>query len=166
MINNSDSEKVKNKIGSETSGNSAVKLIFEVIEKLHAEGSTIIYTSHYMEEVERLCQNIAILDHGKVVAVGTKAELIEVIRGVDTIEIELDPEIDSGLQDKILSHFGDMSPTIDAGLLVLRTEDGSNKLGEIVNFLTGIGVPVKRIHVREPNLENVFLYLTGKGLRD
>ena len=139
-------------------------LIFEVIEKLNEEGSTIIYTSHYMEEVERLCRNIAILDHGKVVAVGTRAELIALTEGRDTIEIELLNETEE--PDSVLKTFEDMDPSFGEGSLQLRTVEGSRKVSEIVGRLANINHPVKSITVREPNLENVFLHLTGKELRD
>lgn len=140
-------------------------LIFEVIEKLHDEGVTIVYTSHYMEEVERLCQNITIIDGGRVIATGTKSELIGLIGGLDTIEIELG-EIEPSKKDALISDLRDMEPIFDNGTMYLKTESGSEKLGKLVNDLTGKGCVVKKILVREPNLENVFLHLTGKGLRD
>lgn len=140
-------------------------LIFDVIEKLHGMGVTIVYTSHYMEEVERLCQNITILDHGKVIAQGTKSELIALIGVVDTIEIDLGEasETDAGI---VTEKFHEMQPSLKENILFLKTENGSEKLGGIISVLSDSGVMIKRVHVREPNLENVFLHLTGKELRD
>ncbi|MCX6645887.1 MAG: ABC transporter ATP-binding protein [bacterium] len=140
-------------------------LIFEVIEKLHEEGVTIVYTSHYMEEVERLCQNITIIDHGKVIANGTKPELIGLIGELDTIEIEFEKE-DIAADAGLLEQFKAMEPSFTDGVLSLKAQNGSDKLGAIINQLTEKGREVKRVHVREPNLENVFLHLTGKELRD
>jgi len=140
-------------------------LIFEVIERLHEEGVTIIYTSHYMEEVERLCQNIAIVDRGKVIAEGTKEELIARIGGVDAVEIHTD-ELSREHKDRVSGDFGEMEPVFSDGKLVLKTERAGEKLGGIIKKLNDAGIYVRDVHVREPNLENVFLHLTGKGLRD
>ncbi|MFH1676812.1 MAG: ATP-binding cassette domain-containing protein, partial [bacterium] len=140
-------------------------LIFEVIEKLHSEGITIIYTSHYMEEVERLCKNIVIIDRGVVIARGTKEELIELIGGIDTVEIE--PEkFDESREDIYSRIFPDLQPSFMEGLLLLRTENATGKLSGIIETLGSNGIKIKRVVVREPNLENVFLHLTGKELRD
>jgi ABC-2 type transport system ATP-binding protein len=140
-------------------------LIFEVIEKLHDEGATIIYTSHYMEEVERLCQNIAILDHGKVIAIGTRHELIESIGGVDTIEIDLE-SIDAGSQTELMTEFESMAPNFRDSKLLLKAPNGSRVLGAVIERLNRPGVEIKSVQIHEPNLESVFLHLTGKELRD
>lgn len=140
-------------------------LIFEVIESLHEKGVTIIYTSHYMEEVERLCHDIAIVDHGRVIANGTKEELIALIGGVDVIEIEVDQMAESG-REKVREMYADMSPKFVDGRIFLNTKSGGIKLGEIITRINSTGTYVKNAHVREPNLENVFLHLTGKELRD
>lgn len=141
-------------------------LIFEVIEKLHEKGITIIYTSHYMEEVERLCQKITILDHGRIIADGTRNELVSLVSGVDTLEIELDETRTVPSGEILEGELKSMEPRLVDGKLILKTENGSEKLSRIINVLSGSGAGVKRINVREPNLETVFLYLTGKGLRD
>jgi ABC-2 type transport system ATP-binding protein len=140
-------------------------LIFEVIEKLHRDGITIVYTSHYMEEVERLCQRIAIMDHGKVVACGTLDELIALTGRVGTVEIQFD-ESDKPKVESYIKTISSMAPIIGDSTLVLSVEDGNKALGGIITGLANAGVNVKRVQVREPNLEHVFLKLTGKELRD
>jgi len=140
-------------------------LIFEVIEKLHGEGVTIVYTSHYMEEVERLCQGIAIIDHGKVIASGTKSDLIALIGELDLVEIEIEG-LEASQEEAIRCGLADMDPTFSDGTLILRTADGSGKLGGVIGFLTEKKAIVRRVTVKEPDLESVFLHLTGKELRD
>ena len=158
-------------------------LIFEVIEKLHRDGATVVYTSHYMEEVERLCQRIAILDHGKVIACGSLDELIAMTGGKSSVEVEFDPsdrekvgnvadltplpplhKVERGSVDDVGNRIAITS--LGESTLVLSVEDGNAVLGSVVASLSSAGVNVRRVQVREPNLEHVFLKLTGKELRD
>ena len=140
-------------------------LIFEVIERLHVDGVTIVYTSHYMEEVDRLCNRIAILDRGKVIACGTKNELMSITGGKDTIEVRID-ELDEAVSARALALFPDMQPTLADGRLVLIVESGDDSLGDVISQLTRSNIKVKRVEVKRPSLEQVFLSLTGKELRD
>ncbi len=134
--------------------------IFEMVEGLRKDGTTVIYTTHYMEEAERLCDSIAIIDHGRVIANGTKEELVEqsfgrhsdvLMRFASSVQNAADWATPRGgtLQDGV-AHFAVAQPTEIATLLDAAARDGL----EVVDVV-----------LRRPNLESVFLHLTGRDLR-
>jgi len=135
--------------------------IFEMIEKLHQEGMSIIYTTHYMEEAERLCERIAIVDHGKVIALGTHAELVR-----DAF----------GSRSEVLARFAGADERITAWVAQRggRSVDGAAQFtiehpSEIATLLEDsmkAGFELMDVSLRKPNLESVFLQLTGRELRD
>lgn len=128
-------------------------LIFERIEQLKGEGRTIVYTTHYMEEAQRLCERVAIIDHGKILALDTVERLLTAHGGVAVVEAELEdaPAADTQL------------PGVLEGLS-LRFE--SNEPLQEVARLSGNGVRFRTLHLARPDLESVFLNLTGRRLRD
>jgi len=139
--------------------------IFEVIERLHDEGMTIIYTTHYMEEAERFCDKIAIMDVGRIIALGTLKELREMSDAKDRLTIKL---VD--FDDEIISRIRSAIPTIrfDSTSKTLETdcENISNEISVITNNIQNAGGVIERIYTRGTNLESIFLKLTGKKLRD
>jgi ABC-2 type transport system ATP-binding protein len=139
--------------------------IFEVIERLHDEGMTIIYTTHYMEEAERFCDKIAIMDVGRIIALGTLKELREMSDAKDRLTIKL---VD--FDDEIISRIRSAIPTIrfDSTSKTLETdcENISNEISVITNHIQNAGGVIERIYTRGTNLESIFLKLTGKKLRD
>jgi ABC-2 type transport system ATP-binding protein len=139
--------------------------IFEVIERLHDEGMTIIYTTHYMEEAERFCDKIAIMDVGRIIALGTLKELREMSDAKDRLTIKL---VD--FDDEIISRIRSAIPTIrfDSTSKTLETdcENISNEISVITNHIQNAGGIIERIYTRGTNLESIFLKLTGKKLRD
>ena len=139
--------------------------IFEVIERLHDEGMTIIYTTHYMEEAERFCDKIAIMDVGRIIALGTLKELREMSDAKDRLTIKL---VD--FDDEIISRIRSAIPTIrfDSTSKTLETdcENISNEISVITNHVQNAGGVIERIYTRGTNLESIFLKLTGKKLRD
>jgi ABC-2 type transport system ATP-binding protein len=139
--------------------------IFEVIERLHDEGMTIIYTTHYMEEAERFCDKIAIMDVGRIIALGTLKELREMSDAKDRLTIKL---VD--FDDEIISRIKSAIPTIrfDSTSKTLETdcENISNEISVITNHIQNAGGIIERIYTRGTNLESIFLKLTGKKLRD
>lgn len=139
--------------------------ILEGILELNRQGSTIIYTSHYMEEVEQICSKIAIIDHGRVLACGTTEELKKLLKTGETITIEaiaLDEELLNGL--KSLPHIFDVK--YDNQVLKIRLSNAKHNLVRILNYLTEQGISFGRVFSELPTLNDVFLEITGKELRD
>lgn len=138
--------------------------ILESIKVLNKQGTTIIYTSHYMEEVEALCSRIVIMDNGKLIAEGTKDQLAEYVQEERIAEIELD-QINFSVTEAIKSVYGVKECTL-SGNLVTVVFDKSNHISKIINAISDKGVTITKINMKEANLEDVFLTLTGKTLRD
>lgn len=139
--------------------------ILETVKNLNGEGITVIYTSHYMEEVEYLCTRIAIVDHGKVIALGDKDELKGIVAEKNTIELELSSVTPAMLE----SLRGIKSVTgikTEGNKLIVLSEVGTNLLTEVLSVIAGINVKVLSVKLEETNLESVFLSLTGRALRD
>ncbi len=139
--------------------------ILEGIQKLNREGATIIYTSHYMEEVEQICTRIAIIDKGKNIAVGTKEELKKMIRKTETITIEV-YEISEEILGKLrnLQHVDEVS--FKGQTLEIICGGGKHNLTRILNLLSDNDVQFDRVYSELPTLNDVFLEITGKELRD
>lgn len=139
--------------------------ILEGIVELNRQGSTIIYTSHYMEEVEQICTRIAIIDHGHVLATGTTEELKQMIKTGETITIEaiaLDEALLSGIRE--LPHVFDVS--YEDQILKIRLGTARHNLVRILNYLQEKDVRFGRVFSELPTLNDVFLEITGKELRD
>jgi len=139
--------------------------IFEVIERLHNEGMTIIYTTHYMEEAERFCDKIAIIDVGQIIALGTLKELREISDAKDLLTIQLanynDETISTIRSAMPLIRFDSTTKTLEADC-----ENISNEISITTNLIQNAGGVIERIYTRGTNLESIFLKLTGKELRD
>lgn len=139
--------------------------ILEGIVELNRQGSTIIYTSHYMEEVEQICTRIAIIDHGHVLATGTTEELKQMIKTGETITIEaiaLDETLLSGIRE--LPHVFDVS--YEDQILKIRLGAARHNLVRLLNYLQEKDVRFGRVFSELPTLNDVFLEITGKELRD
>lgn len=139
--------------------------ILDGIRRLNKEGATVIYTSHYMEEVEELCSRIVIIDNGHQVAEGTAASLKASLRNRETITVEISRITEEDLRSlREISHVYDV--TANGGTLVIRCDGGSHNLVHIMNFLMERGIDFGRISTQLPTLNDVFLEITGKELRD
>ena len=125
--------------------------IFESIQSLQKEGLTIIYTTHYMEEAQRLCDRVAIIDHGKLLDVDTVNGLIQKHGGQSVVTAELAQDTNVNLPG-----------TLDGRDLRFQSE---NPIDEIAK-LTNEGVKFQTVQINQPDLESVFLKLTGRSLRD
>ena len=139
--------------------------ILEGILSLNRQGSTIIYTSHYMEEVEQICSRIAIIDHGRVLATGTTEELKKMIKTGETITIEaiaLDEELLTDI--RTLPHVFDV--IYDNQVLKIRLSGAKHNLVRILNYLQERDISFGRVFSELPTLNDVFLEITGKELRD
>lgn len=139
--------------------------ILEGIQKLNKAGSTIVYTSHYMEEVEQICSRIMIMDKGKSVAIGSKEELKGMINVSEKISIELLNSEKSIEQEIKRLKFITDAEWID-GFINLKTVKGNGSLSMIIEYLNEKAIKTGRIYVEPPTLNDVFLEITGKQLRD
>lgn len=139
--------------------------ILEGIQRLNREGATVIYTSHYMEEVEQICSRIMIMDGGRVLAQGTNDELKRMIQMGEKIVIEVG-EVPSAALGAVASlpHVLDLSAT--AGQLTFSCEASPHNLTDILDALRSHDVPLGRIYSEPPTLNDVFLEITGRELRD
>lgn len=139
--------------------------ILEGIKRLNEEGSTIIYTSHYMDEVDFLCDDIVIIDKGKVIAKGTSSELKDMIEVNEKISFVAD-----NLPETVVGKLKNMDHIIDFsykdGTYRMTFSKSREKLLSLVKILTDANVNYRSINVEKPSLNDVFLELTGKDLRD
>lgn len=139
--------------------------ILEGIQKLNVQGSTIIYTSHYMEEIEQICTRIAIMDHGRVIASGTSEELKKMIKTGETITVEAIFLEEKHLQDiRSLPHVFDLH--YENQILILRCTGAQHNLIRLLNYLQSQDITFGRVFSELPTLNDVFLEITGKQLRD
>ncbi len=139
--------------------------ILEGIKKMNKNGATIIYTSHYMEEVEELCTRVIIMDHGKNVASGTSAQLKSSLVNRETIRIGLPdkpPRILDGLRE--INHVYKVKE--DGDDVIIKCDGGEHNLVHVLNFLSDQNVPFGHVTTQQPTLNDVFLEITGKELRD
>lgn len=139
--------------------------ILEGIQELNRQGSTVIYTSHYMEEIERICTRIAILDHGRSIAIGTKEELKGMIKTGETVTVEA-----VALEDEALQEIMHLPHVFDAAykeqVLTVRCTGAKHNLISILNYLQDHNISFGRVFSELPTLNDVFLEITGKELRD
>lgn len=139
--------------------------ILEGIQRLNKEGATIVYTSHYMEEVEEICTRIAIMDKGKIIATGTNDELKGMINSGEKLTVEvfkIDNRILEGV--RALPHI--ISAEYNGNLLVAKSSRGKNNLIALLDYLKSNNISIGKIYSEPPTLNDVFLEITGKELRD
>lgn len=139
--------------------------ILEGIKKLNQEGSTIIYTSHYMDEVDYLCDDIVIIDKGKVIAKGTSSELkdmIEINEKISFVTDDLNPVLMEKLKN--MDHILDF--VYKDGSVSMTFSKSEENLLNLVKILGDYKLIYRSISIEKPSLNDVFLELTGKDLRD
>lgn len=139
--------------------------ILEGIQKLNRGGATVIYTSHYMEEVEQLCTRIAIMDKGKIIALGTKEDLKGMIKTGEIIKVELLSQ-QSGYEAVLSALPGVNSVDLNGQMLEIKSTRGKNNLMAVLDTLRKSGILFGRVYCELPTLNDVFLEITGKQLRD
>ena len=135
--------------------------IFEMIEKLRDQGMSLIYTTHYMEEAERLCDRIAIVDHGHVIALGTNADLVQNAFGSRSEVLARFAQNDDRVAPWVAQHGG---KTVDG--TAQFTIDRPTQITVLLEDASKAGLELLDVSLRKPNLESVFLHLTGRELRD
>lgn len=139
--------------------------ILDGIKKLRDDGATIVYTTHYMEEVEIICDRIIILDKGKVLATGTSDELKELAKIEEKITVQING-LDQNYIDEVkeMENVDEVNYTSD--LLLVTYRKGKNNLVELMEYLKDKNIKYNKIYSERPTLNDVFLELTGKELRD
>jgi ABC-2 type transport system ATP-binding protein len=138
--------------------------LFEVIEQIASAGTTIVYTTHYMEEAERLCDRIAILDEGRIVAVGALRELLHTVGMGEVIEIRGAATAGDGLSFEALPEV--LKIERDKGVVRLFVKSAAHALALMAGTLRDCGDDIESLEVYRMSLEHVFMHLTGKALRD
>lgn len=139
--------------------------ILESVELLAGEGVAVLYTTHYMEEAERLCDRVGIIDEGELKAEGTRRELVDLVGGEDVVRLEAAGELDAAAA-ALQELDGVKRVDVKGGALQVMAAGAGRLLPGIVRTVADAGASVARVEVSEPDLESVFLHLTGKALRD
>jgi ABC-2 type transport system ATP-binding protein len=139
--------------------------ILENVERLGRHGMAVLYTTHYMEEAERLCDRVGIIDGGAIIAEGTRRELVSRVGGRDRLHIETkgDP---SALIPRVTELPDVESCTATGSSIEVVAFDASRALPDVIFAVRDAGLGVQSVDVSEPDLESVFLHLTGKALRE
>lgn len=140
--------------------------IFENLETLRAKGKSLLYTTHYMEEAERLCDRLVILDHGKVIASGTLAELAGKLAASERLIVEVAGPAQEDRLKELRAIPGVENAEASGNQFLLRLDDLGRTGPEVIRHLASRGVVCRRLHSERPDLEEIFLHLTGKELRD
>jgi ABC-2 type transport system ATP-binding protein len=139
--------------------------ILESVEALAVEGMAVLYTTHYMEEAERLCDRVGIIDHGRLQAEGTRDELVRLTGEVDHVHLK-----GSGDLESAAAQLGGLDPVDrivrDHHALDLTVRDAPTVLAAIVSAASEAGMTLTDVEVTRPDLEAVFMHLTGRALRD
>ncbi|HEV2377018.1 MAG TPA: ABC transporter ATP-binding protein [Streptosporangiaceae bacterium] len=139
--------------------------ILESVEGLSAEGMAVLYTTHYMEEAERLCDRIGIIDHGNLIAEGTRRELVSMVGELDRVLLGTAGDASGAVQALDALPYVRKASATDEGI-DLVVSDARENLPTILATTAQAGAVVKSVQVTEPDLEAVFLHLTGRALRD
>ena len=143
------------------------RMILDKVKELNEQGMAILYTTHYMEEAQELSNRVGIIDHGKLIAVGTQEELTKQVGENDSIHILTDPMDDlPSIAAKLQGFDGITRVIVEESGLNLITSDAERNLAPIINQASQAGARIRSIEIIEPNLETVFLHLTGRALRD
>jgi ABC-2 type transport system ATP-binding protein len=139
--------------------------ILDAVIKLKNEGTTVLYTTHYMEEAQELSNHIAIMDQGKMIAIGTHEELVKIVGATDRITVTINAE-SAKVMDTWKAVKGVKQVSADDGTMTILADDSNRVLPRLFETAATNGARITSVAIQEPNLETVFLHLTGKALRD
>jgi ABC-2 type transport system ATP-binding protein len=141
------------------------RAILEMTKQLNRDGMTVLYTTHYMEEAQELSHRIGIVDHGKLIACGTLAELTQLVGEADTLTLQISGEA-PGLEQTLAPLDGVHQVTRQEASLTLLVDDATTRLPTILHTCNQLSIRVTTLSISEPDLEALFLHLTGRALRD
>jgi ABC-2 type transport system ATP-binding protein len=139
--------------------------ILEAVDTLGREGMSILYTTHYMEEAERLCDRIGIIDGGRILAEGTRTELVALVGQLDHVRLDAGGDL-SAAAAAIGELQGVERVTVADAAIEVSARSSRTLLPAIITTAVGADVTIRGVEVTEPDLEAVFLHLTGRALRD
>nr|MDQ2839377.1 DUF4162 domain-containing protein [Actinomycetota bacterium] len=139
--------------------------LWSVIAGLVADGTTLLLTTQYLEEVDRLADRICVIDHGRVITEGTSTELKARLGGT-AVEVVLPDEVTAARAAAALSGVGDADPVLDRLTVRVATTSGLATTSEVVRRLETTGMDVSSLQLRQPSLDDVFLALTGQAPGD
>ena len=137
--------------------------LFDLVKEEKAKGTCVLYTTHYMEEAEKLCDELAIIDHGKIIAAGTLKELRAEFGGNDIIQ--LTGSFDLALVEKVIAELNADALSLNTEVVMIAIKDGARNLPAVLQGISATGADIHDTRLSEPNLESLFLKLTGKELR-
>ena len=137
------------------------RALWEIIRELQSNGKTVILTTHYMEEAEALCQRVGIIDHGRIIALGSPGELVSQLEDFSTVTTSAHLPVET-----IQGFLNVAKAEYDGELIRIQTKDITTTLSDLLALSKQINVNLKQIHISQPSLEDVFLHLTGRTIRE
>jgi ABC-2 type transport system ATP-binding protein len=144
--------------------------ILDAVKDLNRQGMTVLYTTHYMEEAQEISDRVGIIDHGRLIALGTQPELKQIVGQSETIWLNLDegqdPEELTGIVDALGTVPGVTRSSLSDHRLAVTAAEADDVLVPLITRANDLGAKVRSVEIQEPNLEAVFLHLTGRALRD
>jgi len=143
------------------------RAILDSVKELNKQGMTVLYTTHYMEEAQELSDRVGIIDHGELIALGTQKELTRQVGENDTLILRVGEGEDAeALAAAVRALPGVLQANVTDGAVTLITPEAEEVLAPVVTKANESGVKIRAVEIQEPNLEAVFLHLTGRALRD
>jgi len=137
--------------------------LFDLVCEEKSKGTCVLYTTHYMEEAEKLCDELAIIDHGKIIAAGTLRELQAEFGGNDIIQLSV--SFDTARVEQAVAELHAEILSLNSEVLMIAIKDGARQLPAVLQGISATGADIHDTRLSEPNLESLFLKLTGKELR-
>ncbi len=141
--------------------------ILDMVKEMNRQGMTVLYTTHYMEEAQELSSRVGIMDHGKLIALGTQKELTRLVGEHETLRLHLSETMPT---DELVAALRQVPEVIQVSAtdhqIILIVPEAEEVLPEAITQANALGVRVRSVDIEEPNLEAVFLHLTGRALRD
>jgi len=144
----------------------ARRRILELVREMNGQGLTVLYTTHYLEEAEQLCDRIGVIDRGRLVALGDKEALIRQVGERDTVRFDLPPALDAPFAAAAAAWPDVVVTGRRRGKMELECPDGAALLPRLQAFLAEHGEPLRQLEIRRPDLESLYLSITGRELRE